>query len=62
MDPKTVNLILFIEAMAALLAKSIVDLKNVIQGAGTKDVGAILDDADATYRQIIANAKNPPTA
>lgn len=64
MDPNTVNLILFAENMAALLAKTIVDLKNVLQGSSTQTVDAILADADATYQQIIANVKpatpNPP--
>lgn len=58
MDPKTVNLIIFIEQMAALLAKSIVDLKNVIGANSTKDVDMILADADATYQSIINAAKS----
>lgn len=57
MDPQTVNLIVFIESMAALLAKSIVDLKNLIQGSSTKTADEILADADATYQSIIDNAK-----
>lgn len=60
MDPATLNLIIFAEQMAALLAKTIVDLKNVISGSSTQAVDAILADADATYQQIIANAKTPP--
>lgn len=59
MDPATLNLIVFAEQMAALLAKTIVDLKNVISGSSTQTVDAILADADATYQQIIANAKPP---
>lgn len=59
MDPKTVNLIVFIEQMAALLAKTVVDLKNVIAGSSTQTTDQILADADATYQQIIQNAKQP---
>lgn len=62
MDPKTTQLIIFAEQMAALLAKTIVDLKNVIGGSSAKEVDAILADADATYQQIIDAAKNPPPA
>lgn len=61
MDPNTLNLIVFAEQMAALLAKTIVDLKNVISGSSTQAVDQILADADATYQQIITNAQNPPT-
>lgn len=61
MDPATLQLIVFAEQMAALLAKTIVDLKNVIGGSSTQSVDAILADADATYAKIIENAKNPPT-
>lgn len=60
MDPKTLQLILFAEQMAALLAKTIVDLKGVISSSSTQSVDEILADADATYQQIIDNAKNPP--
>lgn len=61
MDPNTLNLITFAEQMAALLAKTIIDLKNVISGSSTKAVEDILADADATYQQIISNAKGPQT-
>lgn len=60
MNQGTVNLVIFIEQMATLLAKSIVDLKNVIGGSSTKTTEEIISDADATYRQIIENAKTPP--
>jgi len=60
MDPNTLNLILFAEQMAALLAKTIVDLKAVIQGSHTQSVDEILADADATYQKIIANAQTKP--
>lgn len=53
MDPNTVQLIVFAESMAALLAKTIVDLKNVIAGSSTKPVADILADADASYQAII---------
>lgn len=57
MDP---NLIIFAEQLAALLAKTIADIRAVISGANTKATDEILADADATYQQILANAKNPP--
>lgn len=60
MDPATLNLIVFAEQMAALLAKTIVDLKNVISGSSAQTVDAILTDADQTYAGIIAAAKAPP--
>lgn len=62
MNPDTLKLILFAEQMAALLAKTIVDLKTVISGAEGKTVDEILADADATYQQIIDAAKQPPAA
>lgn len=57
MDPSTVNLVLFAEQMAALLAKTIFDLKTVLAGSNQKTVDEILADADSTYQQIIVNAK-----
>lgn len=62
MDPATIQLVIFAEQMAALLAKTIVDLKNVISGSSSKAVADILTDADATYQGIIAAAKTPPVA
>lgn len=62
MEPNTINLILFIEQMAALLAKSIVDLKNVIQGSSTATVDSILADADASYQKVIATAQGSMSA
>ena len=59
-DASTVQLIIFAEQMAALLAKTIVDLKNVIAGANTQTVDEILADADTTYQSIITAAKTPP--
>lgn len=53
MDPKTLQLILFAEQMAALAAKTIVDLKNVLSGSSQKSVDEILADADANYQSII---------
>lgn len=61
MDPNTVQLILFAEQLAALLAKTILDIKLVIAQSHTQTVDEILADADATYQKIIDNAKNPPT-
>jgi hypothetical protein len=52
-DPNTVQLVVFIEQMVALAAKTIVELKGVIAGSNTKTVDDILDDADATYQKII---------
>jgi hypothetical protein len=60
MDPRTLQLILFAEQMAGLAAKTIMDLRNVLSGASTKAIDDILDDADATYNKIIADAKLPP--
>lgn len=57
MDPQTLQLIVFAEQMAALAAKTIADLKNVLTGGDTRSTDDILADADATYQQIIANAK-----
>lgn len=59
MNPDTLKLILFAEQMAALLAKTIVDLKTTISGASVKTIDEILADADATYQQIINAAKQP---
>lgn len=59
MDPNTLNLIVFAEQMAALLAKTIVELKGVISGSNTQAVDQILADADANYQQIITNAQKP---
>lgn len=62
MNPDTLKLVLFAEQMAALAAKTIVELRGVIEGSNTKDIPTILDDADATYRKIIDAAKQPPAA
>lgn len=62
MDPATLQLVLFAESMAALAAKTITDLKNVLSGSSTKAVADILTDADQTYQSIIAAAKTPPVA
>lgn len=57
MDPKTVQLIIFAEQMAALAAKTFADVRLLITGSHTQTTDQLLDDADATYQQIIANAK-----
>jgi len=62
MDPNTLQLILFAEQMAALLAKTIVDIRSVIQNSNTQSVDQILDDADTAYQKIIDDAKNPPSS
>jgi hypothetical protein len=61
MDPKQVQLIIFIEEMIALAAKSVADLRLILANSHTQTVDEILADADATYQKIIDNAKNPPT-
>ena len=60
MDPNTLNLILFAEQMAALLAKTIVDIREVVNNSNTQSVEEILADADTTYQKIIANAQSKP--
>lgn len=62
MNPETIQLIVFAEQLAALLAKTVLDLRNVIQGSATQTVDQILADADATYQKIIDTAKQPPSA
>lgn len=57
MDPETLKLAMFAEALAVLAAKTVADLSKVIHGSHTMEVSAILDDADATYNDIIARAK-----
>lgn len=57
MDPKTLQLVLFIEQMVALAAQTVVELRARIEGSATKSVDDVLADADAAYQQIIANAK-----
>lgn len=59
MTPQQLQLILFAEQMAALAAKTIVDLKNVLTGNSAKTIDNILDDADSEYASIIATAKTP---
>lgn len=56
-DAQTLQLILFAEQMAALSAKTVSDLKNVLTGNSDKTTDDILADADSTYNQIIANAR-----
>ncbi len=58
MDPKTLQLIIFAEQMAALAAQTITELKNLISGSSTKTVDQILSDADSTYQTVINNAKS----
>ena len=61
MNPSTVNLIVFAEQMAALAAQTIMQLKGLLMGSSTQTADQILADADATYAQIIANAKGSGT-
>lgn len=56
-DQQTLQLILFAEQMAALAAKTVSDLKNVLTGNSDKTADDILADADSTYNQIITNAQ-----
>jgi len=53
-----INLVVFIEQLAALVVQSVAELKGVIGGSSTKQVNEILADADAKYQEIIANAKS----
>ena len=62
MDPKLLAAITFYEQLAGLVVKGIVDIKNLVAGSGGLTADQILDDADATYQQILANAQNPPAA
>lgn len=57
MDPKTLAYIVYLEQLAGLVAKGIVDIKNLISGSGGATADQLLDDADATYNQIIQNAQ-----
>lgn len=64
MDPETLALVVLAEQLAALLAKTIVDIKSVVAGANSKPTAELLDDADKTWSEIIVNAKGllPPTS
>lgn len=57
MDPNTLNLILFIEGLVALAAKSVVDLKSVLDSSSTQTAAQHLADADAMYAALIAKVK-----
>jgi len=57
MDADTLRLVLFAEQLAVLAAKAVADLRSVLHGSNVKAVSEILDDADATYNDIIAKAK-----
>ena len=57
MDTSTVNLIVFVEQMAALVAQTVSQIKNLITGSGGQTADQILADADATYQTIISQAK-----
>lgn len=66
MDPNTLGLIVLAEQLAALLAKTVSDIKSVVAGTHTQTTSQILDDADNKWDEIIANAKDaeplPPSA
>jgi hypothetical protein len=53
----TVALITFAEQLAALVATTVSQIKGILDGSATQTADAILADADATYQQIITNAK-----
>jgi hypothetical protein len=57
MDPTIIGYITFAEELAALAAKAVTDIRGVVQGSNVKDVNTLLDDADATYAQVIAKAR-----
>lgn len=64
MDPKEImGLVILAEQLAALLAKTVVDIKSVMSNSHTQTTAQILDDADRTWDQIIANSKGvlPPS-
>jgi hypothetical protein len=59
MDPNILNLITFLEGLAGIVAKGIVDLKTTISGDSTKTTDQILADADSAYQQVLANSIVP---
>lgn len=59
MDPKTLAGLVFVEELIALAAKTVADIRSVIQGSNTQTVDAILEDADAQYKLVIQNAQRP---
>ncbi len=64
MDPKEImGLVILAEQLAALLAKTVVDIKSVMSNSHTQTTAQILDDADAQWDKIIANSKGilPPS-
>ena len=58
MPPDTLKLVVFAEELAVLAARAVADLRSVIVGSNAKDVATILNDADATYNEIITRAKS----
>jgi hypothetical protein len=51
------SLVILAEQLAALLAKTIVDIKGVADGSHSQTTAEILDDADAKWNEIIAASK-----
>lgn len=54
---KTLQYILFIEQLTGLIAKTTVEMSNVVKGAPAKSIEELLDDSDATLRAVIAKAQ-----
>lgn len=59
MEPNTINLILFIEGLAAIIVKSLADLKDTANANSLKAADQILDDADKNYRTLLTKLKMP---
>ena len=53
----TLNLILLIEGLVGVAAQGITALKNAISSGSSETTDQVLDDADATYATVIANAQ-----
>jgi len=58
MTPEEILLaVAFAEKLAGLAAKTISDIKSVLNGNSAKTITQIVDDADATYNAVIEEAK-----
>jgi hypothetical protein len=57
LDPATISLIIFAEQMAALAAKTILQIRDLVSGNSGLSVDQILADADSNYQTVISGAK-----
>lgn len=58
MNPADIlRLATFAAQLAEQAAKAVSEIREQIKGSSTKTVDQILDEGDATYKKIIANAK-----